>query len=110
MISSSLRKILDRIFMSRYSAILNSSVYSAQHGFKPTKSTLTAITELLNYTTKAIENFENSKKKFRKGLKIVFCVFIDVEKAFDRVPRKAVLKQVRIRIQPMMLVRSLNSY
>ena len=68
-------KLWERIIERRLRRDLTFS--SRQYGFMPGKS-----------TTDALFSLRVSMEKYREGQKELHCVFVDLEKAYDKVPRK----------------------
>ena len=76
-------KLLEEIITEhiRENAIRNNTQDKAQHGFTKQKSTVTNLIEALNVWTEALSH----------GLPVDI-VYLDFEKAFDKVPHKRLLK------------------
>ena len=68
-------KIWEKIIEARLKDIVEIS--KQQYGFMPGRR-----------TTDAIFAFKMLMKNYRKGQREVHCVFVDLEKAYDRVPRE----------------------
>ena len=70
-------KLWERIIVRRLRRDLTFS--NQQYGFMPGKS-----------TTDALFDLRVLMEKYREGQKELHCVFVDLEKAYDKVPRKEV--------------------
>ena len=84
-------KTLEKVLDAKLRRVLN--IAENQFGFRPEKSTQDAIFILRQLQEKYLEK----KKK-------LFHVFVDLEKAFDRIPRKAIEWALRRQLVPECLV------
>ena len=85
-------KIWERVVEMRLRDVV--PISEEQLGFMPGRS-----------TTDAIFDLRQLLEKFREGQETLHCVFIDLEKAFDRVPRAEVWNCLRLRNVPEKLIR-----
>ena len=86
-------KLYERVLEKRLRSLINIGEY--QFGFCPGRS-----------TTGAIYIMRQIQEKYRQKKKKLFHVFVDLEKAFDRVPREVIVWALRRQKVPERLVRA----
>ena len=89
-------KVVERMLEKRLRRLVK--VDQMQFGFKPCRSTVDAIFILRRM----------QESYFKKNRKLFIC-FVDLEKAFDRVPRKVIEWALRKRLVPERLVQAIIS-
>ena len=86
-------KIWEKVLAVRLGALTN--IHGSQFGFMPGKS-----------TTDAIFCLRHIQAKYRAKNKLLYHIFVDLEKAFDRVPRSAIQWALRRQGVPELLVKA----
>ena len=78
-------KLMERLICARLQRWIsdNNVLTNAQHGFRKTKSTVTAIAALLNELYKNINNNKNS-----------YIIYLDLKKAFDTISHIKMIKKL----------------
>lgn len=83
----SLNKVFERLLAARLKSFLRGVGFfgQSQVGFRPRTNTNAAVTELMNFVYKALD---------QKNVKLVSCVFVDLKKAFDTVDHLILLNKL----------------
>ena len=89
-------KIVERVLERRIRALLN--IDSMQFGFMPGRGTTDAL-----FVVRRMQDESRDKEK-----KLYMC-FVDIEKAFDRVPRKVMKRAMRKKGLPEVILRAVMS-
>ena len=89
-------KLLERVIEGKLRKIID--IHGMQFGFMPGKSTIDAI-----FITRQVQ------EKFLEGNRKLYWCFVDLEKAFDRVPREVVYWSLRKRRVPERLIGMIRS-
>ena len=89
-------KIVERVLKRRIQKLVN--IDSMQFGFMPGRG----MTDALFVIQRIQEKYRNKKKK-------LYMYFVDIEKAFDRVPRKVMEQATRRKCLPKVIVRAVMS-
>ena len=89
-------KIVERVLVRRIRELVN--IDSMQFGFMPGRGT----TDALFVVRRMQEKYRDKKEK-------LYMCFVNIEKAFDRVPRKVMERAIRKRGLPEVIVRAVMS-
>lgn len=94
--SSTIPKLFDAIVTAKIEQSVDETLSTAQHGFRKNRGTNTSLLEATQY----IESNMSSKSR-------VDAIFIDFEKAFDKVSHATIVKKLAQKGAPMQVLRTI---